>query len=111
MLNDFKIDPDMQLDIEKLVGLLDNRVTIAFETINPIDEASECIVVGFPLKGEPEFVFQSLKRATNGQEINLGGIKAIKVESETDVVDPDTELGPFDLPDEEEEEELSLIHI
>ena len=105
LLNDFKIDPDMQLDIEKLVGLIDNRVTVVSETINPIDEASECIVVGFPLKGDPEFVFQSLKRATNGQEINLGGMKGLKIESDTDSVDPGTDLGPFDLPDEEEEEE------
>lgn len=105
LLNDFKIDPDMQLDIEKLVGLIDDRLAIVSETINPIDEASECVVIGLPLKGDPEFVFESLKRATDGQVINLGGVKAIKVESDSDVVESGEELGPFDLPDEEEEEE------
>ena len=108
LLNDFKIDPDMQLDIEKLIGLVDNRITIVSETINPIDEASECIVIGFPLKGDPEFVFQSLKRATNGKEINLGGIKAIKIESDADAVESGGEPVPFDpfnLPEDEVEEE------
>ena len=105
LLIDFKVDPDMQLDIKKLVGLIDDRVTIASETINPIDEASERIVIGFPLKGEPDFVYQSLKRATGGREINLGGIKALKVESNSDVVEPDEELDPLGLPDEDEEED------
>lgn len=105
LLNDFKIDPDMQLDIEKLVGLIDNRYTVVSETLNPIDEASECIVIGFPLKGDPEFVFESLKRATRGEEITLGGVKAIKVESQSEIEDIEDEPTPFDLPDDEDDEE------
>lgn len=104
LLNDFKIDPDMQLDIEKLVGLVDNRFTIVSETLDPINEASECIVLGFPLKAEPDFVFQSLKRATGGEEITLGGVKAIKVEAEEESKsDPDDPgPSPFDFPDEDD---------
>jgi len=104
LLNDFKIDPDMQLDIEKLVGLIDNRFTVVSETIDPINEASECIVVGFPIKGEPGFVFDSIRRASGGEELKLGGFKVIKVVSQSDVEDEE-EDPIFDLPDEEAEEE------
>ena len=104
LLNDFKIDPDMQLDIEKLVGLIDNRFTIVSETIDPINEASECIVIGFPVKGEPEFIFESIKRASGGEELKLGGFKVIKVVSQSEA-QAEEEDPVFELPDEEAEEE------
>ncbi|MGY8750115.1 MAG: hypothetical protein ACKVHR_18905 [Pirellulales bacterium] len=107
-LNDFKVEPDMQLDIVKLVGLLDNRMTIASAVERPIAETSERVVIGIPVKDEPEFVFESLRRATNGQVINLGGIKVIEVDSaamEEEVTDPDWILpGDFEIEEEEEEE-------
>ncbi len=102
--SDFKIDPDMQLDIDKLVGLLDNRFTVVSATVKPIDETSERIIIGFPIKGSPDFVYNSFKRATGGQEIVLSGVKVIRVDSEepeSSGIDP----GPFDLPDDLEEEE------
>ena len=47
--SDFKIDPDMQLDIDKLVGLLDNRFTVVSATVKPINETSERIIIGIPI--------------------------------------------------------------
>lgn len=109
-LNDFKVDPDMQLDIVKLVGLLDNRLTIASAIERPIAETSERVVIGIPVKGEPDFVFDSLRRATNGQVISLGGIKVIEVDSAAMEEDLPDDLDGFQLPgdfeiEEEEEEE------
>lgn len=110
MLSDFRVDPDMQLDVRKLVGLMNNRVTIVSAVERPITETSERICIGIPITGEPKFVFDSLKRATRGQVISLGGIQVIKVDSsERDL--ENEEFTEFDLPgeefdvqDEEEEE-------
>lgn len=109
-LNDFKVDPDMQLDIVKLVGLLDNRLTIASAVERPIAETSERVVIGIPVKDEPDFVFDSLRRATNGQVISLGGIKVIEVDSAAMEEELPDDLDGFQLPgdfemEEEEEEE------
>jgi hypothetical protein len=109
-LNDFKVDPDMQLDIVKLVGLLDNRLTIASAVERPIAETSERVVIGIPVKDEPDFVFDSLRRATNGQVISLGGIKVIEVDSAAMEEELPDDLDEFQLPgdfemEEEEEEE------
>ena len=107
-LNDFKVDPDMQLDIVKLVGLLDNRLTIASAAERPIAETSERVVIGIPVKDEPDFVFESLKRATNGQVISLGGIRVIEVDSaamEEELPEEQFTLpGDFEMEEEEEEE-------
>lgn len=109
-LNDFKVDPDMQLDIVKLVGLLDNRLTIASAVERPIAASSERVVIGIPVKAEPDFVFESLRRATNGQVISLGGIKVIEVDSAAMEEELPDDLEDFKLPgdleyEEEEEEE------
>ena len=109
-LNDFKVDPNMQLDIVKLVGLLDNRLTIASAVERPIAETSERVVIGIPVKDEPDFVFESLRRATNGQVISLGGIKVIEVDSAAMEEELPDDLDGFQLPgdleyEEEEEEE------
>ncbi len=109
-LNDFKVDPDMQLDIVKLVGLLDNRLTIASAVERPIAASSERVVIGIPVKAEPDFVFESLRRATNGQVISLGGIKVIEVDSAAMEEELPDDLDGFELPgdleyEEEEEEE------
>ena len=111
--SDFKIDPAMQLDIDKLVGLLDNRFTVVSATVKPINETSERIIIGFPIKGSPDYVYNSFKRATGGQEIVLSGVKVIRVDSDEPESGGD-DPGPFDLPDdfeeeEEEEREFSLF--
>jgi hypothetical protein len=88
----------MQLDIDKLVGLLNNRITIVSAVERPITETSERVVIGIPIKGEPDFVFGSLHRATGGQVINIGGIKVIEVDSAA--MDMDFEEDEFLLPGE-----------
>ena len=103
LLSDFKTDPDMQLDIKALVGMIDNRFTIISASEKPIDGSSERIVVGFPIKktGTPDFVFESLLRATSGEKIKLGGVPVIKIESD----DSEAEEETFDIPDELNEED------
>lgn len=107
MLNDFKVDPDMQLDIEKLIGLLNNRITVVTTVDRPINESSERVVIGIPITGEPKFIFESLRRATDGQVIKLGGIDVIEVDSaaQVDEFEDETFLLPGELPMEEEEPE------
>ena len=102
-LNDFKVDPDMQLDVKKLVGLLNNRVTVVSAVERPIDETSERVVIGIPLKGEPDFVFDSLVRATGGQVIKLGRFDVIEVDSAA--MDIGSEEDEFSLPGELEIQE------
>ncbi|MFT5302485.1 MAG: hypothetical protein ACI814_003301 [Mariniblastus sp.] len=99
ILNDFKVDPDMQLDIHRLVGLIDSRMTVVSAVERPITGSSERIVIGFPIKGEADYVFGCLKRATQGKVINLGGIKVIEVDSV--VEEEDLGGGIWDLPGEE----------
>ncbi len=120
MINDFKVDPDMQLDIPKLVGMLDNQVTIISTTEQPIDESSERVCIGLRINGDPEFVFQSVKRAVgrgNGEQIILGGHKVIEVDT---TKEPEIDLGDefegLDLGDDvsdegknEEEERFNLF--
>ena len=62
------------------------------------------------MKAEPDFVFESLRRATNGQVISLGGIKVIEVDSAAMEEELPDDLEDFKLPgdleyEEEEEEE------
>lgn len=102
MLRDFKVDPQMKLDIKKLVGLLNNRITVVSSTERPITESSERVVIGLPINGEPKFVFDSIARATQGRVINLGGIKVVEVEKVAEEA-PDEDDG-FRLPGEELEQ-------
>ncbi len=84
MISDFKADPDMQLDIPKLVGMFKNQLTIFSTTERPISETSERVVIGIPVGDEADFIFQSIKRGVgqgNGEEITLGGIKVIEVDT------------------------------
>ena len=113
-LNDFKVDPDMQLDITKLVGLLNNRITIVSAVERPITENSERVVIGIPIKGEPDFIFQSLRRATDGQVIDLGGINVIEVDSaarDEEFEEDDIFNLPGEEPIEEEEDDKPAFQL
>lgn len=118
MLNDLKVDPHLQLDVKKLVSLLDNRFVVVGATERPIDINSERVVGGVRIKGEPEFVFQSIKRANpNAVEISLGGIPVVEIDStiEEDMGELDDlpEFDDFEDPDvvaeEEEEDRFELF--
>ena len=121
MLSDFKVDPDMNLDIEKLVGMIDNRLTIASAVATPITERSEHVAFGMPIKagGDAKFIFESFKRATTAthEMIKLGKYHVIKIDSNQEFVE---EPGVWDFPDdvddgagdddeEPEEREFSLF--
>jgi len=118
VMQDFKNDPDMQLNIRKLIGQLDNEWTIVSATAKPIGGSSERVALAFKLKpdADGDFVLDSIRRVIgNGRatKINLGGKTVVEVDSET--LDAGEEI-PDDLDifedplegdglDEEEEEE------
>ncbi len=105
MLSDFRVDPDMQLDIRKLIGLMDDRITVVSAVERPITETSERICIGIPIKGEPKFIFDSIKRGSRGQVISLGGIEVIKVDSTERDLEEDDPHGIFEIEGAEIEEE------
>ncbi len=110
VLQDFKNDPDMQLNIRKLIGQLDNEWTILSATAKPIEGSSERVAIAFKLisDAEEDFVLDSIRRAIgNGRavEINLGGETVIEVDSESEFEDdeiPD-DIDIFDDPLEGED--------
>ena len=106
MLNDFKVDPDIPLDIRKLVASLDNRMVIASGTQRPINGGSENVVLGFPIKGDPAFVFNSIKRFTRGEILNLGGTEVIKVDASTQEQEFEEIDDEFSIPGDDEFDEL-----
>lgn len=110
VMQDFKNDPDMQLNIRKLVGQLDNEWTIMSATSKPIEGSSERVAIAFKLNKDADgaFVLDSIRRAIgNGRatEINLGGETVIEVDSESEFEDdeiPD-DIDIFDDPLEDED--------
>ncbi|MEL7499615.1 MAG: hypothetical protein AAFN77_18575 [Planctomycetota bacterium] len=107
MLHDFKIDPALQLDVPKLVGMLDDQLIIISATEKPISSESERVVVGIPINGDEDFIRESMHRAQPGSKIiNLGGFKVVEVDTTEEAEDGGGGIDiPFDIPDDEEEEE------
>ena len=101
LLNDFKIDPDMQLDIEKLVDQLDHRTTIIWNSTKPADAKMNFPVFGLAIKGDPKFVMECVLRATSGKKIKLAGHEAVasKVDRQDELDDA------FNLPDDKNTED------
>ncbi len=110
LLQDFKNDPDMQLNIRKLVGQLDDEWTIMSATAKPIEGSSERVAIAFKLNKDADgaFVLDSIRRAIgNGRatQISLGGEAVIEVDSEGEFEDdeiPD-DIDIFDDPLEDED--------
>ena len=103
MIKDLKNEPDFQLDVRKLVGMLDDQFSIVSTTERPVSETSERLVVGLRLKAgaDANFVFSSIKRAVgrkNGKPIVLAGFNVIEVdttvESEPFDMEPELQLPP-----------------
>lgn len=106
LLHSMKVDPDIPLDVKKIVGLMGNRVSVVSSLRRPIDATSERVVFGIPVKGEPDWVFESIKKATNAEEINLGGNKVLLLENRDEFDEFNDDESPFgDFPEDEEEQE------
>lgn len=109
-LNDLKVDPELQLDIKKLVGSFDDQLVIIAATDRPITADSERVVAGVPIKGDYAFVFNSIKRAhPEAKVLQLGKHKVIEYDSTIEPEYDDSDDLPIfdggDLPTEEEQEE------
>lgn len=121
LLQDFKMDPDMKLNVRKMVEQFDNEWTIVSSAERPITTSSERVVIGFRVKGDGEFVLNSIERATgrgNAARIKLAGFDVIEVDSSKqeeleDVPDIfDDPLADEDWAEEEDdvEEEFTLFN-
>ena len=108
LLNDLRVDPTMNLDVQKLVAMFGNRIIVASAVATPITERSEHVVIGFPIKpgADEKYIFDSIKRASeSGEEIKLGEkFSVIKIVAQKKEVD-DGEEGPWLLENEADEEE------
>lgn len=111
LLDTIKDEPDFRVDIPKLIGQLDNQLTVISAVQKPLDEASEKLAVGLKLKPglSPEQqaeILDSIRRAVQGKELMLGGIKTIEDDrtSESEE-DDDLDFPDDDLVFEEDEDE------
>ncbi len=108
LLDTIKDEPDFRVDIPKLIGQLDNQLTVISAVQKPLDEASEKLAVGLKLKPglTPEQqaeMLDSIGRAVRGKELMLGGIKAIE-DDRTEESD-DLDFQDDDLVFDEDEDE------
>ena len=108
ILNDFKEVPAFRVDIRKMVQSLGNRITVIAKTEEPIDEASEKMIVGIPLVDgvDEKWLIESIGKVVKGKVKTLGGFTTVtddRLEPEDDQefdLDIDDDLG---LDDDEEE--------
>jgi len=82
MLNDLKLDPNLQFDLEGVVQQFGNQFFAAAVTERPISNSSERVIIGCKLTGKQKFVFDNLSRANpDARVIKLGDMKVIEVDS------------------------------
>lgn len=109
ILDDFKNDPGLQLDVRKLISSLDDQVIVVTATEKPVSKDSERVIAGIRVSGDPAFVFDAIKRAhPDATEISLGGQKVIEYDSSVepdDLVDDPILTFGGDIPQEEIDEE------
>lgn len=108
LLDTIKDEPDFRVDIPKLIGQLDNQVTMISAVKKPLDEASEQLAVGLKLKPglTPEQqaeILDSIGRAVRGKVFMLGGIKAIEDDRTEEPDDLDLEDPDLVFDDDEDE--------
>ncbi len=116
MLDEFKTEPEFQIDVVKLIGMTDGQMFVFSTTEHPVTEASERMAIGIPLKADADvdYVLNSLKKAAKGSSwVTLAGKRGIEVDP-TQQLDPDDQYTPppgFGLDDPEEEEEAERFHL
>jgi hypothetical protein len=96
LIDAFKEEPEFQVDIPRLIGMLDDQLIVFSGTERPINAESERAAVAIPLKegADAKYVMNSLKKmAKGGVEINLGGKMVIEVDT---TIEP--ELDDYDIP-------------
>lgn len=119
-MESLRTEPDMQVNLEELVGSFQNQITVATATERPIDEESERVVIGLPIRtGSEEMVFESIFRVLgrgDARKIKLAGIDVIVQdttrEPEVDPLEGLDELTFEDDPmleEEEQEEDFQLF--
>ncbi len=115
LLDTMKKDPDFRVDISKLISQLDNQFTLVSAIKKPLEQDSEKLAVGIKLKpgltaDQQTEILDSIGRAVRGQEIMLGGIKAIEDDRTQDLDDLDDldDLSDSDLVFDDEDEDAKF---
>jgi len=105
LLEDFKFDPDMQLDIQKFVAALDDRTILMSHLTKDGSGKNDQPVLGIKIKRDSRFVMDSIKRAVGSDsKIQIVGFEGIEATWNSNVEDVDTKV--FQLPDEKDENEI-----
>lgn len=106
VLDEMKKVPDFKVDIRKMVQSFGTRITIVAKTEEPVNEASEKMVIGIPLKDgvDEKWLIESVGRAVKGKVKKLAGYTCV-IDDRTEIKEVD---GIGDIPeiDEIEIEEI-----
>ena len=111
VLEEMKKVPRFKVDIQKMAQSIGSRITIVASTEEPIDEASEKMIIGIELKEgtDAEWLIQSVGRAFKAKIKKLGGYTCViddkTVEEEVEEI-PGIDDFDDDILDEDEDEEL-----
>ena len=115
-----KEDPNINVDMRKMVQALGDRVTIISKSEEPIDEKSEKMILGVELKDgvDGEWLVKSIGRAVQGKVKKLVGFTTVTDDRTESGGDDD--MGDFeiiedefgdleDIEDEKNEEEVARV--
>ena len=111
VLKQMKQEPDYQVDIKKMIQSIGNRVTVVASTEEPIDEESEKMVVGIPVRDgvDTEWLIQSIGRVVQGKVKKLAGVTMVvddRVEVEEEGgIDDEIDPGLFEIDGDEDDED------
>ena len=111
-------ETDLKVDLNELIGKLDNRFSLMSTTQRPVDERSERVVIGIRVKDDLSGVFDMVEKlvGNEGEMLPIGGYEFL-------VIDPTVEdEGPYledpvfggngadpDVDAEEEVEDFNLF--
>ena len=103
---------DLEVDVEELISKFDNEMTVVSESILPINEDSERLAIAVRLKGDREYVIESIKKSwpTQHRVFEKDGVTIVEIDEALGAEDLDIDeddiiwSDPLDEEAEEEEE-------
>lgn len=117
MVESFKTDPSMNVDLAKLVSLFNNRITVVSNHKRPIDERSEQIAFVVPIREQSDQVWKWVKKLVggDGEVVDEGDRSYIVIDSTDDgpsLEDIDPVFGdPSEAEKQEDDEEEMAFNL
>lgn len=98
---------DLDVDVEQLVSKFDNEMLVVSESILPIDEDSERLAIAIRLRGDRQYVIDSIKKSwpTQHKVIKKDGVTIIEIDEALGAEDLDLDEDMWSDPLDEEVEE------